>query len=114
MKQIIKETDSTVGVGQRPNLKLFGRYVAKNAAVYGDAVVYYINSLTRNQIHQFYSIARKYASRTNFGGDEYNWASWIRIVDGDYEITINAPKYFDYSMKRYPITIDFKTITTNT
>ncbi len=52
------------------------------------------------------SIARNYATQTNFGGDEYNWASWIRIVEGDYDITINAPKYFDHYMKRYSITID--------
>lgn len=106
MKQIIKETDSKKGLGERPNIKLFGRYIAKHAAVYGDVVVYYIENLSRDQIHRFYSIARKYASKTNFGGDEYNWASWIRIVDGDYEITINAPSYFNHPMKCYSITID--------
>ena len=106
MKQIIKEIDSTNGVGERPNIKLFGRYIANHAAVYGDHIAYYIDSLNREQIHRFYSIARKYASRTNFGGDENNWASWIRIIDGEYDITINAPKYFDHYLKRYSISID--------
>lgn len=114
MKQIIKISDSKVGVGERPNLKSFGRYIANHAAVYGDTIVYYIQSLTREQIHRFYSIARKYASGTNFGRDEYNWASWIRIIDGDYEITINAPKYFTHKMKKYPIAIDLKKTATKT
>ena len=106
MKQIIKETGSKVGVGERPNIKLFGRYIANHAAVYGDHIAYYIDSLNREQIHRFYSIARNYATQTNFGGDEYNWASWIRIIDGEYDITINAPQYFNHNMKRYSITID--------
>ena len=37
MKQIIKETDSENGVGERPNIKLFGRYIANHAAVYGES-----------------------------------------------------------------------------
>jgi len=106
MKQIIKETDSENGVGERPNIKLFGRYIANHAAVYGDTVVYYIESLNRDQIHELYYIARNNATQTNFGGDEYNWASWIRIIEGNYDITINAPQYFDRYMKRYSITIE--------
>ena len=111
MKQIIKETDSEGGVGERTNLKLFGRYIANHAAVYGDHIAYYIDSLNREQIHRFYSIARNYATQTNFGGDEYNWASWIRIIDGEYDITINAPQYFNHNMKRYSITIDINNST---
>lgn len=103
MKEIIKESKSKNGIGRTPNVKLFGRYIAKHSDVYDDITIYYFEKFSKEKINRFFEIARKYATSTNFGGDEYNKNSYIiiKLLDGK-ELSIYPPRtYGDNVWYRY-------------
>lgn len=103
MKEIIKESKSKIGIGKTNNVKLFGGYVAKHSDVYDNIIIYYLEKFSKEKIHRFFEIARKYATTTNFGGDEYNKNSYIIIeLQDGRELTIYPPRtYGDNAWFRY-------------
>lgn len=64
MKEIIKESKSKRGVGEGPNLKLFGKYELKHCYRYGKESIYHMNAMTLKQLQRFDEICYKYLNPT--------------------------------------------------
>lgn len=86
MKEIIKKSKSRIGLGERPNLKLFGRYELKHCQYYGDESIYYLNPMTLKQLQRFDETCYKYLTPTfqnryNFIGASFS-ALYLKKLDG--------------------------------